>query len=526
MWRRRRIAPNASPWATVNGPWLLRPFRVVRERQTISAPGPCSLAALFVTALVTAYIWSLGRYAQRIQAANKRLDEQNTRFGTAVANMSQGLLMFDSSGRLMMHNDRYAKMYGLSPDVMKPGCSLRDLLKRRQEIGALPGEDPDHYFENVLATIRQGKSFERLTHMPDGRTIVVVNHPIPGGGWVATHEDITERLRAEAKISHMARHDVLTDMPNRMLFHDCLDHALKHARDEKLAVFCLDIDHFKSVNDTLGHPVGDMLLKAVAGRLRNCVRDSDTVARVGGDAFAVVQVGAAQPTDATTLATRLIETISAPYELDGHHVVVGLSIGIAIPPIDGNDPNQLLKAADIALCRAKSDGRGVFRFFEAEMDAQMQARRAIERDLRIAVTEGQFELFYQPLIDAQTARIRAFEALLRWHHPERGIVSPADFIPLAEETGLIVPIGEWVLRQACTEAATWPDDISLATNLSPIQFKSNNLLPTVISALGNSGLPPSRLELEITEFGIVAREPKYPRDTPSTAQPRHSNLHG
>ena len=324
--------------------------------------------------------------------------------------------------------------------------------------------------------------------MPDGRTIVVVNHPIPGGGWVATHEDITERLQAEAKISHMARHDVLTDLPNRMLFHDCLDDALKHARDEKLAVLCLDIDHFKSVNDTLGHPIGDMLLKAVAGRLRNCVRDSDTVARVGGDEFAVVQAGASQPTDATTLATRLIETISAPYKLDGHHVVVGLSIGIAIPPIDGNDPNQLLKAADMALYRAKSDGRGVFRFFEAGdgcADAGAPCARA--RSPHRRSPKGNSSCSTSRSSTRRPARIRAFEALLRWHHPERGIVSPADFIPLAEETGLIVPIGEWVLRQACKEAATWPDDISLATNLSPIQFKSNNLLPTVISALGNPG---------------------------------------
>jgi diguanylate cyclase (GGDEF)-like protein len=449
-------------------------------------------AALFLSALATAYICSLGRHARNMQAANKRLD-------TALSNMSQGLLMFDASGGLMMHNRRYGQMYGLAPEVFKPGSTLLDLLERRGEIGASSNDDPNIYFAELLSTIKEGRTFERLTKLSDGRTIAVVNHPIPGGGWVATHEDITERLCAEAKISHMARHDALTDLPNRVLFHDRLDHGLKNAREKKLAVLCLDIDRFKGVNDALGHPMGDLLLKTVAGRLRNCVRDTDTVARLGGDEFAIVQAGASQPMDATTLATRVIEAISEPYELDGHHIVVGISVGIAIPPQDGADPHQLLKNADMALYRAKSDGRGVFRFFEAEMDARMQARRALELDLRKAVMQGQFELFYQPLIDVRSTRILAFEALIRWHHPERGIVAPADFIPLAEETGLIVPIGEWVLRTACREAAAWPEDVSVAINLSPVQFKSKNLLPTVVSALAASGLPPSRLELEITE---------------------------
>lgn len=454
---------------------------------------------LFVTALVTAYIWSLGRQAQRIKAANRQLDEQNVRFDTALSNMSQGLLLFDASGKLLMHNRRYGEMYGLSPDVIKPGCSLRDLLERRREIGALSEDDPDTYLEELTSTIKQGRSFNWLTKLPDGRTIAVVNHPIAVGGWVATHEDITDRLKAEAKIAYLADHDSLTDLPNRLLFHNRLAHALKHEREEKLAILCLDIDRFKGVNDTLGHPVGDLLLKSVADRLRGCIRESDTVARLGGDEFAIIQAGASQPTDATTLATRLIETITAPYDLNGHHVVVGMSIGIAIPPLDGTESHELLKNADLALYRAKADGRGVFRFFEAEMDARMQSRRVLELDLRTAVLMGQFELFYQPLVDVRSGKVSGFEALIRWHHPERGLVSPIDFIPLAEETGLIVPIGEWVLRQACKEAATWPADVSVAVNLSPVQFKSKNLLPTVVLALAASGLSASRLELEITE---------------------------
>jgi diguanylate cyclase (GGDEF)-like protein len=455
--------------------------------------------ALVITALVAGYIWSLGRHSQRIQAANRRLDEQNARFETALTNMSQGLLMFDASGRLIMGNQRYGEMYGLSPGVIKPGCTIRDLLEGRRDIGALAGEDPGTYLEHLTSAIGQGRPFERLTKLSDGRTIAVVNHPIAGGGWVATHDDITGRLGAEARISYMAHHDALTDLPNRVLFHERLDDALKHTREEKIAVLCLDVDRFKGVNDALGHPIGDLLLSAVADRLRHCVRDSDTVARLGGDEFAIVQIGASQPTDATNLATRLIEAIGAPYELDGHQVVVGMSIGIAIPPDDGTDPHQLLKNADMALYRAKADGRGVFRFFEAEMDARMQTRRALELDLRRAVVSGQFELLYQPLIDVQTRCVRGFEALIRWHHPKHGMVAPLDFIPLAEETGLIVPIGEWVLREACKEAAAWPDDVSVAINLSPVQFKSKNLLPTVISALAASGLPPSRLQLEITE---------------------------
>src|SRR5262249_41337536 len=268
-------------------------------------------------------------------------------------------------------------------------------------------------------------------------------------------------------------------------------------------VLCLDIDRFKSVNDTLGHPIGDMLLKAAAERLRNCVRESDLIARLGGDEFAIVQVGVSQPTEATALSTRIIDAISAPYELDGHQVVVGMSVGIAVAPNDGSDAAQLLKNADMALYRAKADGRGVYRFFEAEMDARMQARRALELDLRKALAGSEFELFYQPLVDARTEQVRGFEALIRWRHPQRGMIAPMEFIPVAEETGLIVPLGEWVLRQACREAASWPPDLSVAVNLSVAQFKSRQLVPTIVNTLATSGLPPARLELEVTESVLL-----------------------
>jgi diguanylate cyclase (GGDEF)-like protein len=313
-------------------------------------------------------------------------------------------------------------------------------------------------------------------------------------------EQTEERARAEALVTHMARHDALTLLPNRVLFRENLKLDLQRAgREHPLAVLCLDLDNFKSVNDTLGHPVGDALLKMVADRLARCLSESDTVARLGGDEFAIVQATGAQPVAATMLAQSLIDAIAAPYEVDGHTVVIGTSVGIALAPNDGSDPDEVLKNADMALYRAKADGRGTYRFFEAAMDAEMQARRLLELDLRAAVACDEFELHYQPLVDLATAGLSGFEALLRWKHPQRGLVPPIAFIPLAEEIGLITTIGAWVLKQACAEAASWPGNLTVAVNLSPVQFKNRALTLDVVAALGASGLAANRLELEITE---------------------------
>jgi diguanylate cyclase (GGDEF)-like protein len=302
----------------------------------------------------------------------------------------------------------------------------------------------------------------------------------------------------------MARHDALTDLPNRVLLRDELALALVELpRDKRLAVLYLDLDHFKGVNDTLGHQIGDELLKTVAARLRGCVREADTVARVGGDEFAIIHTGIDQPSEAAMLARRICEAVREPCDLHGHAAIVDTSIGIALAPGDGIDPTELLKNADMALYRAKADGRGTYRFFEPGMDARMKSRRTLELALRMALANGEFELHYQPLVSLDDRRITSCEALLRWHHPERGLIPPVEFIPIAEEIGLIVPLGEWVLRQACADAMRWPADIKVAVNLSPIQVMNPNLVAVVVGALAAAGLPASRLEVEITESVLM-----------------------
>ncbi|HTV37338.1 MAG TPA: EAL domain-containing protein [Xanthobacteraceae bacterium] len=422
---------------------------------------------------------------------------------TVLDNMAQGVLMFDTDARLVFCNRRYIEMYGLSPDVAEPGCSLLDLLNHRVEARTFSG-DPNEYIAELMDKIAEGQTFGNDVSSGDGRAFSIVNKPLAGGGWLATHEDVTERRRAEERIAHMARHDALTDLPNRMLLRERLEHELKRVkRGENLAVLCLDLDHFKSINDTLGHPTGDELLKVVADRLRGCTREPDTIARLGGDEFAIIMTQMQQPEDAAILARRIRESIIKPYQVDGHQIISDISIGISIAPCDGSEPDLLLKNADMALYGAKGDGRGVYRFFEAEMDKRMKERRDLEMDLRQALNNEEFTLHYQPLVNLQTNEIAAFEALLRWNHPERGLISPADFVPIAEETGLIVPLGEWVLRTACKETANWPEHVKVAVNLSPAQLKSKNLLPMVVSALADSGMRAGRLQLEITETMLM-----------------------
>ncbi|MBR0826046.1 EAL domain-containing protein [Bradyrhizobium manausense] len=459
-------------------------------------------ALSFLTASAAVAIIAIALVAALLdRRAKGELGRQQVVLDTALENMSQGLCMFDADGKILLFNERYAAMLGRT-NMQLTGRLLLDVIREQQAMGQWDG-DPEEFFDRLVTDAREGRSTTTSVNRFN-RSIRVVNEPMAGGGWVATFEDITEWLAAQEKISHMARHDALTNLPNRVLFHEQLDQGLRLARPgDQLAVLCLDLDHFKDINDSLGHPIGDALLKEVGRRLAACVGENDTVARLGGDEFAVVQLGRQEEAAASVLAGRLVEVISAPYDIADHQIVIGVSIGISLFPQDGDNPNELLKNADLALYRAKADGRGTYRFFETGMDARAQARRLLEMDLRAAVQRNEFAVYYQPIRDVARDVVVAFEALVRWKHPERGLISPVNFIPLAEETGLVVALGEQVLQVACAEAATWPDDIGVAVNLSPVQFKSPNLVASVVDALALSGLDARRLELEITESVLL-----------------------
>jgi diguanylate cyclase (GGDEF)-like protein len=437
---------------------------------------------------------------ERLRAHEGQLRETNLHLDAALNNMVQGLAMFDCEHRIVIANRRYAELYGLTPEQVKPGTSIGEIVESRIANGDLPGKNADDVVAAMISRLQGNGECEYTARLSNGRYISVSAKPMADGCTVTTHHDITEQRRSEAKIVHMAMHDAVTGLPNRILFNERIKQALTGARrGQALAVHFLDLDNFKIVNDTFGHPAGDKLLKAVTERLLELVRGTDTVARMGGDEFAILQAAVAQPADASTLARRAIETLGQPYQIDGQQVVIGASVGIAMGPSDGDAPDQLIRNADLALYRAKADGKGTLSFFEKQMDAKIQERRAMENDMRKAMAAGEFELFYQPVVNLATDGICGCEALVRWRHPIKGLVPPSSFIPLAEELGFIVQLGDWAIREACAAAARWPESVRIAVNLSPVQFRGTGLLQTVIGALASSGLAPSRLELEITE---------------------------
>jgi diguanylate cyclase (GGDEF)-like protein len=452
-------------------------------------------------ALAFSYLfWMLARQFQRQAEQNTKLELGNLQFDAVLSNIVQGVCLFDAAKRLMVWNGRYVEIYGLPPDAIHVGCPLEEIIYYRFAVGSTPEMSISDYLASGNQLIAEGQYSSTVETLKNGRIVAVCYQPVAGGGWVATHEDITERQLAEQSIAFMARHDALTRLPNRVLFRESMERAIAMAgRGAEFAVICLDLDNFKQVNDTLGHPIGDGLLVAVSDRLRTCVRDIDTLARLGGDEFAIVQLGVRQPIDAEGLASRISEAFRQPFDVDGHRVMAGASIGVTIAPGDGVSYEMLMRDADIALYLAKSEGRGTVRFFEPEMDARIHIRRLLELDLQSAIVRSEFELYYQPIICLSANKVIGFEALLRWHHPARGLISPLDFIPVAEETGMIVALGEWVLRTACIAAATWPSELSIAVNLSPIQFRQGNIVATIEASLAASGLRPNRLELEITE---------------------------
>jgi diguanylate cyclase (GGDEF)-like protein len=441
------------------------------------------------------------RYEEALRERNQLLD-------ATLEHMAHGLCAFDGNLRVIVVNRRYLEIYGLTENEARPGTTLLDLMRRSVACGIhSPGMTAEAMFADFRQRLIENKEPVLHRRLADGRVIAVRHQPTASGGWVGTYEDITERHLAHENIARMARHDALTDLPNRLLFREKMEDGLARvqAGEESMAVMCLDLDNFKAINDSLGHPIGDKLLQGVGKRLANILDPKDTIARLGGDEFAIL-LRQGTSTDAEMLARRLIDTVCEPIAIDGHEINTGISIGIAVAPDNGISGDHLMKCADLALYRAKAEGRNGFRFFETAMDLQMRARHALEVDLRRALAEGEFHLVYQPVVRLDTGETTGMEALLRWTHPERGAIPPVEFIPVAEETRLIMPIGEWVLREACTEAARWPESIRVAVNLSAVQFRNRNLVATVMNALAAAGLSARRLELEITETVLMQED--------------------
>jgi diguanylate cyclase (GGDEF)-like protein len=433
------------------------------------------------------------------------LSEQNRLFDTALSKMAQGLCMYDQDQKLLVCNNRYVQMYGLSSDLAKAGTPFRKIVESRIEMGQFDGEDAAAYLDERLASVRESVRHTRLHELSDGRVIAITHEPMEGGGWVATHDDVTYLRHIEARLSHLARHDALTDLPNRTQLREHMDEVLRGDTLQRgfMIVLLFEIDRFNEINDTFGQSLADELLQEVAHRLRRRIESADMVARIGGDEFVVLQIADAPAVTAEALAEQVKDVLGASFDIDGQTISLSVSIGVAVAPVDGEESDKLLKNAHFALDRAKRDGLGGARFFERGMDERVRARRQLEEDMRAALHERQFELHYQPQVDLRSGGIVAFEALLRWNHPTRGMIGPTEFVPVAEETGFIVQLGDWALRSACEDAMSWPRDLRVAVNLSVAQFRSGRVRQSVISALGSSMLSPSRLELEITESVLM-----------------------
>ena len=447
-----------------------------------------------LSAIVTGF-YTRARAASQADAA---------RFSAVLENMAQGLCFFDSEQRLIVCNQRYAEIYGLRPEHVAPGTTLRDIVEQRYLAGSTPAMTTAEYLQWRDKVAEGDRPHDSVLQLQNGRAIGIRHQPMPGGGWVATHEDITERRETERQLAHLELHHAVTGLPNRTLLAAQLQEALGRASaTAPCAALALSLDGFRAVNDTFGRTVGEGLLRAMAERLRQRLRPGDLLGQPGGNEFVIVQSDLAQPAEATRLAEQLLTLVAEPAVVDGQRLVASASIGIAVAFAAGLDADTFMKNANIALQRAKTEGRGRYRLFEPAMDEMVQARRLLELDLREAVGRMAFELHYQPQFDIRTRQVTGFEALLRWTHPVRGAVPPGAFIPVAEEIGLIGQIGEWVLRQACADAASWPERISVAVNVSALQLNDGALPGIVADALRHSGLAPSRLELEITESRMV-----------------------
>ncbi len=446
---------------------------------------------------------NLHRIFMRAVVSREREAALAGQFDTALNNMPHGLCMFRADERLAVMNHRFSEMMDLPEDIVARSLNAADIVDACVLAGSISSESG----RIILSEIENSQTRDIITTDPDakrGRSLSWKFQPMTGGGMVVLVEDITERRNAEARISHLARYDELTALPNRVNFRDEIERLLKAPReaDQLSALLFVDLDQFKQVNDTLGHPCGDQLLCAVAERLRDMLRPEDFVARFGGDEFVVFQQNIHSNEDAAGLARRIVDHLSERYKIDNHLVEIGASVGIAMAS-PGVSADTLLKNADMALYRAKADGRGTFCFFRDELAQIVESRRILELDLRKALANEEFELFYQPLVNLKSGKITTCEALLRWNHPVRGTVSPVDIIPVAEDMGLIIDLGRWILRRACMECMKWPEGVSVAVNFSPQQFHQRDVLSEVRYALEVSGLPAHRLEVEITESSLL-----------------------
>lgn len=440
----------------------------------------------------------------------KKLERLNTWFEIALNNMVRGLSMFDADQRLIVCNESYREMYGLPEELTRPGTPLADILRYhiKKETGR-DGEEErtrqDQWLKNHAAKLASGNSFTRTQNLSGGRTFLVTYQPLAGGGWVDVQEDITEKRRAEEKVEWLARHDPLTGIANRFYFRESFEDALKIIdQGPAVVLHWIDLDRFKDVNDTLGHPVGDALLKAVAERLRSSVRKTDFLARLGGDEFAIIQMGAGRREQCEQLARRVVHVLSKPFHILGHTVSLSASIGIVRAPEHGTTADELMKRADIALYDVKSSGCNGFNLFQSGTKREPDLKHQLDRDLRSAVRSGQLKLHYQPIINLKTRHVSSCEALVRWEHPQHGTIMPDNFLPLAEQSGQMLEIGSWVLNEACRDAARWPDDLKVTVNLSSLQFQNGDLLNVVDKALADANIKPSRLELEIAEAALLS----------------------
>jgi diguanylate cyclase (GGDEF)-like protein len=472
---------------------------------SITPPAACS-PTVSVVMIMTAFTAAaaiacvIGMMSDR--GNRHSITRRNVQLDAALNNMGQGLCMFDAAGRLELWNDSYVRMYRLPPGRLVVGDTVDGTLAARRSAGTAFVE-MDHYVDRLRGVIAERKPSSHTAELPDGRTINVLYRPMKAGGWLATHADITERKQSEARIVHLARHDPLTDLPNRVAFNEHLARIFDEAVAGKrsFAVVRLDIDHFKQINDLFGQATGDAVIVELARRLKEASNGA-LLARPGGDEFCLVSLLGAEPQTAEDLCARLSAVLDNAMQIDGRSIQVSCTIGISIFPQDGVDVQALVAHADFALYRAKEADRGTIRFFEAQMDQQIREKRLLQRDLVVAIENRQFELYFQPQATTDGV-ITAFEVLIRWHHPVRGMVQPGVFIPLAEETGLIGAIDEWVLREACREAATWSNGMSIAINLSPLDFRRGDVVTMLVAVLMETGISPQRVEIEITEGVMI-----------------------